>query len=76
MCWYTYQDPVANLLRTVFVADHELGQLSGLPLILAIDLWEHAFMVDYVPAEKKNYVEAYLSNVNWNVVEERFLKAK
>lgn len=71
-----YQDPVANLLHTVFVADHELGQLSGLPIILAIDLWEHAFMVDYVPAEKKNYVEAYLSNVNWNVVEERFLKAK
>ena len=70
-----YQDPVANLLHTVFVADHELGQLSGLPIILAIDLWEHAFMVDYVPAEKKNYVDAYLSNVNWNVVEERFLKA-
>ena len=70
-----YQDPVANLLHTVFVADHELGQLSGLPIILAIDLWEHAFMVDYVPAEKKNYVDVYLSNVNWNVVEERFLKA-
>lgn len=71
-----YQDPTANLLHTVFVADHELGQLSGLPIILAIDLWEHAFMVDYVPAEKKNYVDAYLSNVNWNVVEERFLKMR
>jgi Fe-Mn family superoxide dismutase len=66
-----YFDPTANTLHTAFVNDHELGQLSGLPIMLAIDLWEHAFMVDYVPAEKKTYVEAFLSNVNWNVVEAR-----
>ena len=32
---------------------------------------EHAYMVDYVPAEKKTYVEAFLANVNWTVVEAR-----
>ena len=63
-------------LITTFVADHEVGQLSGLPIILALDMWEHAFMVDYVPAEKKNYVEAFLSNVNWNVIEKRFEAAQ
>jgi superoxide dismutase, Fe-Mn family len=68
-----YQDTRAgNIIHTVFVADHEVGQLSGLPIILALDLWEHAFMVDYVPAEKKNYIEAFLKNVNWSVVENRF----
>lgn len=69
-----YADPRAHTgtLHTVFVNDHELGQLAGLPIILALDLWEHAFMVDYVPAEKKNYVDAFLSNVNWAVVEKRF----
>jgi superoxide dismutase, Fe-Mn family len=66
-----YFDAVANTLHTAFVNDHELGQLSGLPIMFAIDLWEHAFMVDYVPAEKKTYVEAFLENVNWNVVEAR-----
>ncbi len=66
-----YYDNVANTLHTAFVNDHELGQLSGLPIMLAIDLWEHAFMVDYVPAEKKTYVDAFLSNVNWSVVEAR-----
>jgi superoxide dismutase, Fe-Mn family len=71
----TYFDPRANTLHTAFVNDHELGQLAGLPIILAIDLWEHAFMVDYVPAEKKNYVDAFLDNVNWNLVNERFAKA-
>lgn len=70
-----YYDRVMDTLHTAFVNDHELGQLSGLPVMLAIDLWEHAFMVDYVPAEKKTYVDAFLGNVNWSVVEERATKA-
>ena len=70
-----YADPTAKTLHTVFVNDHELGQLAGLPIVLALDLWEHAFMVDYVPAEKKNYVEAFLANLNWPVVEKRFAAA-
>jgi Fe-Mn family superoxide dismutase len=68
-------DPVGRMLHTSFVGDHELGQLAGLPIILALDLWEHAFMVDYKPAEKGSYVEAFLKNVNWNVIEERFADA-
>ena len=70
-----YADPRAKTLHTVFVNDHELGQLAGLPILLALDLWEHAFMVDYVPAEKKNYVEAFFANLNWTVVEKRFDEA-
>lgn len=67
-----YADPVADTLHTAWVDDHQLGQLSGLPILLALDLWEHAFMVDYKPAEKKSYVEAFLENLNWSVVEKRF----
>lgn len=67
-----YADPSAGTLHTVFVNDHELGQLAGLPIMLPLDLWEHAFMVDYVPAEKKNYVDAFFANLNWGVVEKRF----
>jgi Fe-Mn family superoxide dismutase len=68
-----YFDPRGRTLHTAWVNDHELGQLAGLPIILAVDLWEHAYMVDYVPADKKSYVEAFLSNVNWTVVESRVL---
>jgi len=67
-----YGDPVAKTIHTTFVADHEVGQLSGLPILLALDLWEHAYMVDYVPAEKKNYIDAFFSNLNWSVIEKRF----
>lgn len=67
-----YYEPVLEMLHTVFVNDHEVGQLAGLPIILALDMWEHAFMVDYVPAEKKSYIDAFLANLNWSVVEKRF----
>lgn len=68
-----YFDPKGRTLHTAFVNDHELGQLSGLPIMLAVDLWEHAFMVDYKPAEKKTYVDAFFDNLNWSVVQSRFL---
>ena len=68
-----YADPKADTVHTAWVGDHELGQLAGLPIILAMDMWEHAFMVDYVPAEKKNYINAFFTNLNWSVVEKRFI---
>ncbi len=69
-----YHDPIGNTPHVAWVSDHELGQLGSLPIILAMDMWEHAFMVDYLPAEKKSYVEAFLKNQNWGVAEERFVK--
>jgi Fe-Mn family superoxide dismutase len=69
-----YADP-GKQLHTTFVADHELGQLAGLPVILALDLWEHAYMVDYKPAQKGSYIDAFFDNLNWRVVEERFESA-
>ncbi len=56
-----------------FVADHELGQLNGLATILALDMWEHAYMVDYTPAEKSKYVDAFFQNLNGSVVSNRFV---
>ena len=67
-----YYDPIAKTPHTAWVTDHELGQLGGLPILLAMDMWEHAFMIDYIPAEKKSYIEAFLKNLNWSVVEKRF----
>lgn len=66
-----YFDKAADTLHTVFVSDHEVGHLAGLPVILALDLWEHAYMVDYVPAEKKKYIDAFFENLNWRIAETR-----
>ena len=72
----TYADPARKTLITSFVTDHEVGHMAGLPVLLALDLWEHAYMADYLPAEKKNYIDAFFANVNWGVVEKRFEDAR
>ncbi|OGD67656.1 hypothetical protein A2442_03730 [Candidatus Campbellbacteria bacterium RIFOXYC2_FULL_35_25] len=69
-----YFDEPKDSIQIAWVGDHELGQLGGLPIILVMDMWEHAFMVDYLPSEKKKYIEAFFDNINWDVVEERFNK--
>lgn len=39
--------------------------------IMALDCWEHAFMVDYGIA-KPDYINAFMKNLNWNALNERF----
>jgi superoxide dismutase, Fe-Mn family len=65
-------DPLGKKFINHFVMDHELGQLNGLSTVLALDMWEHAYMVDYTPAEKAKYVEAFFKNLNGSLVEKRF----
>lgn len=67
-----YFDPVVKKFHSAWVGDHELGQLAGLPVIVAMDMWEHAYMVDYTPAEKRQYIDAFFKNLNWSVPESRF----
>ncbi len=68
-------DPLARRFHHVWAADHEVGQLATLPILLAVDHWEHAYMVDYKPADKGKYVEAFFNAVNWDVVAKRFEQA-
>ncbi len=67
-----YHDPLTGRLLNSWVDEQHLGHLTGLKVILALDMWEHSYMLDYVPSEKKKYVEAFFSNLNWKKPEERF----
>ena len=67
-------DPMGKQFVNSFVADHELGQLNGVTTILALDMWEHAYMVDYTPSEKAKYVEVFFKNLNGDVVGKRFVE--
>lgn len=66
----------AGQLVHAWVDEQHLGQLNGCQLILGLDMWEHSFLFDYVPADKKKYVEAFFENVNWGVIEENFTNAQ
>ncbi len=64
-------DTKTGTLHNVWVGDHEIGHLGGLPILVALDVWEHAFTVDYAPTERVNYIEAWWANLNWQVCEGR-----
>ncbi len=65
-------DAKGNTPHVFWTTDHELGTLADVDVILTIDMWEHAFMVDYLPAEKKQYIDAFFKNMNWETVQARF----
>ena len=70
-----YLDPLHGQLSNHWVTLHEVGNVSGFIPVLVMDVWEHAFLLDYKPAERPKYIEAFFSNLNWQTVEER-LSAK
>lgn len=66
-----YRDPISNVLSNHWITEHDLGHPAGFTPLLVLDVFEHAFMVDYRPAERKKYIEAFFENVNWDEVEYR-----
>jgi len=71
-----YYDRREGRLLCTWVDEQHLGQLQDCTLVLAIDMWEHAFVYDYPTSEKKKYVEAFFQNLNWEAIEENFKKAQ
>jgi Fe-Mn family superoxide dismutase len=66
-----YQDPVTKQLSNHWIALHQDGVPSGFKPILVMDVWEHAFLLDYKPSERGKYIDAFFSNANWDVVNAR-----
>jgi superoxide dismutase, Fe-Mn family len=66
-----YQDPVNDTLSNHWITLHEVGNIAGFNPVLVMDVWEHAYLLDYKPAERPKYIEAFFSNIDWASVEER-----
>src|SRR5262245_61354848 len=66
-----YQDPQNGTLSNHWITLHEVGNVSGFIPILVMDVWEHAFILDYTPADRPKYIEAFFSNINWEAVQAR-----
>lgn len=66
-----YQDPTNGRLSNHWITLHQIGNVAGFVPILVMDVWEHAYLLDYKPAERPKYIEAFFSNIDWNAAEER-----
>lgn len=60
-----------NKLHTYFFAEHHLGLPIEQDLLVVLDSWEHAFMIDFGIARAK-YLEAFVENIKWSEVSKRF----
>jgi superoxide dismutase, Fe-Mn family len=67
-----YQDPGTKALTNHWISDHEVGHIAGFKPILVMDVWEHAYTVDFKATERAKYIEAFMGNVNWDTAVKRF----
>ncbi|MEP6705951.1 MAG: superoxide dismutase [Pyrinomonadaceae bacterium] len=68
------ENPANGRLSNHWVSLHEMGNVAGFVPILVMDVWEHAYLLDYKPAERPKYIEAFFSNIDWPAVEGRLQK--
>jgi len=65
-----YQDMTNGRLINLWVNEHDVGHPAGCNPILILDVFEHAFMIDY-GLKRADYIEAFFKNIDWQSVELR-----
>jgi superoxide dismutase, Fe-Mn family len=66
-----YLDPATGLVSNHWIELHQTGNVAGFVPLVVMDVWEHAFLLDYKPAERPKYIDAFMANMNWDAVEKR-----
>ena len=67
----TFLDPATGRLSNHWITLHEDGNVAGFKPIVVMDVWEHAFLLDYKPADRPKYIEAFLANLDVGAAEAR-----
>jgi len=65
-------DPNAKKLLNVWADEHNTGHLAGTTLLLPLDVFEHAFVLDY-GLKRADYINAFWKAIDWNIVSLRFV---
>jgi Fe-Mn family superoxide dismutase len=68
-------DPEVDRLVLTQIEKQNLMHLAELPILLAIDVWEHAYYLQY-KNDRASYVDNWWNVVNWDDVEQRFSKVR
>ncbi len=65
-----YLDSATGRLINFWVNEHDVAHPAGCTPILIMDVFEHAFMLDY-GLKRADYIEAFFKNINWQAAEAR-----
>ena len=65
-----YQDTESGLIINQWINEHDVGLPAGCNPILVLDVFEHAFMIDY-GLKRADYIAAFMNNLKWEAVEAR-----
>ena len=65
-----YQDPVSGRLINFWINEHDASHPAGGVPLLIMDVFEHAFMLDF-GLKRADYIAAFFANINWGAVEGR-----
>lgn len=63
-------DKVTGKLFNVWINEHDIGHLAGATPLLVMDVFEHAFMLDY-GIKRADYINVFMGSIDWHSVEER-----
>lgn len=70
-----YYDPLGQKFVNAWINEHDVGHLAGCAPVLIMDVFEHAFMLDY-GLNRADYIKAFFAAINWKEVEKRFAMAE
>lgn len=62
-----YEDPTNGRLINFWINEHDVSHPAGCLPLLVMDVFEHAFMIDY-GLKRADYIEAFFKNVDWAAV--------
>jgi superoxide dismutase, Fe-Mn family len=65
-----YHDPQGGRLINFWINEHDVANPAGCTPLLIMDVFEHAFMLDY-GLKRADYIEAFFRNIDWKAVEGR-----
>jgi len=65
-----YQDPANGRLMNFWINEHDVSHPAGCTPLLIMDVFEHAFMIDF-GLKRADYIAAFFGNINWGAVEAR-----
>jgi len=60
-----------NRLLIMQLEKHNVNVIPGYRLLMVLDVWEHAYYLDY-KNDRAKFIESFWSIVNWNEVNKRF----